>query len=166
MSDYVVYEETTGWPWWVAAIIVVSSVSGALGLLVGGGGAPTLFLGAGLIALLPLGIWFLFGKLVVRVTRTSVLVAFGTASLIQKLVAFSDIRRVEPVTYSPILEFGGWGIRWSFRGRKRAWTIRGNRAVVLHLRDGSRLYVGSEQPERLAEHIRQAAPGRFETGAT
>lgn len=165
MSDYVTYEETTPWPPWVVLVVMVSCLGGVVGILAAGP-TPGALVGAGLLGLLPVLLWFLFGTLVVRVTRTSVLVSFGAAGLVQRLVSFGEIERVEAVRYRPILEFGGWGIRWGFGTGKRAWTIRGNQAVVLHLEDGTRFYVGSPTPERLAEGIRRAMGSRRAADAT
>ncbi len=79
-------------------------------------------------------------------------VGLGHASLLRKRIRYDDILALESVKYSPIREFGGWGIR--FAGKKRAWTARGDQAVVLHLADGMLLYVGSDNPLRLEERIR------------
>jgi hypothetical protein len=66
-------------------------------------------------------------------------------------VSYEAILATRSVTYSPLLDFGGWGVRR--RGKKRAWTARGNEAVVLEMADGVHLYVGSEHPHRLEERI-------------
>jgi hypothetical protein len=87
-------------------------------------------------------------------------VGFGRLQWIQKHIPFSEIVDLDPVTYSPLREFGGWGIRFGFGG-KRAWTIRGNRAVRLKLRNGKLFYLGSQDPEGLAEQIRMAGGGRW-----
>lgn len=165
-ASYVVHEEITPWPAWVVAIMWVACLMGAasaLGpalrrLMEGGSLGPVLPALAGGVALLlvPLVARFLFGRLRVRVTRTSVHLSFGSTSLISKVIPFDEIRSMEAVDYSPLMEFGGWGIRYRWGG-KRAWTIRGSRALVLHLEDGKHLYVGSDNPEGLAAHIRLVA---------
>ena len=58
------------------------------------------------------------------------------------------------VQYRPIREFGGWGIRGM--GNKKAWTISGDRAVVLEFQNGDSLYLGSQTPQRLRERIETA----------
>jgi hypothetical protein len=54
-----------------------------------------------------------------------------------------------PHTYSPIRDYGGWGIRYG-RGGK-AYNVSGNRGIMLELTDGQRLLIGSQKPEDLAE---------------
>lgn len=165
MSDYVIYEERSSWPLGVAVTVWGVCLSSAVATVAAGGGSPAALIGAAMLCALPFVVWLLVGTLVVKVTRTSLLIAFGSASLIQKLVSFGQISSVEPVRYRPVLEFGGWGIRFGWRSGKRAWTIRGDGAVVLHLTDGTRLYVGSDTPELLAERIRFASGGRVGEGA-
>jgi hypothetical protein len=55
--------------------------------------------------------------------------------------------------YKPIREYGGWGIRCSFRNGK-AYNTSGDRGVQLVLRNGRRLLVGSQKPDELEQAIR------------
>jgi len=167
---YVTWEESTPPPAWaIALVVLVTTVPGAVMALEAlrrlAGGEPGAALSglagaAGLLLALALFL-LLFGRLHVQVTRTSLLVGFGYLPLIQKLVLFDEITDIEPVTYSPLREFGGWGIRWGRRGKK-AWTARGNRALRLTLTDGTLLYVGSDDPERLAARMRLVGGGRWD----
>ena len=68
-------------------------------------------------------------------------------------VPFAEIRRVQPPTYRPLREYGGWGIRWG-RGGKRAYNVSGREGVEVELTDGRTVIVGSQRPDELAEAIR------------
>ena len=119
-------------------------------------------LGSALIAgVLSLGILveFVFGGVKVELFSDKMRVSLGRLGWIRKVVPFDTIVRVEPVTYQPLREFGGWGVRGF--GKKQAWTASGNRALVLHRTDGSQLYVGHPHPERLAERVRSVARRPF-----
>lgn len=100
-----------------------------------------------------------FGGLRVDLFTDSMRVSLGRVGWIKKTIRYDEIERLDPVTYKPLREFGGWGVRGF--GDKQAWTARGNRALVLHRRDGSQLYVGHSQPERLAERVRGASGRTF-----
>lgn len=104
--------------------------------------------------LFPMAVTAVFGRLDVELRSSHLLVAFGPLRLCRKRVPYRDVSEVSPETYRPILDFGGWGIR--FRGQKTAWTIRGNRAARIRLRSGRELWVGSRFPQRLADRIRVA----------
>ncbi len=63
-------------------------------------------------------------------------------------IGLEDIARYEAVTYSPLKEYGGWGIRYGRNGK--AYNVSGNRGVQLELSDGQRLLLGSQRPEEFA----------------
>lgn len=69
-------------------------------------------------------------------------------------VPVADIRSAEAVTYSPMAEYGGYGIRPGPRGR--AYIARGTQAVQLELRDGGKILLGSGRPDELAREITEA----------
>jgi hypothetical protein len=64
--------------------------------------------------------------------------------------------RWEARTYRPILEYGGWGIRYSPFGQGCAYNVSGNRGVQLELADGQRILIGSQRAEELARAIGEA----------
>lgn len=70
---------------------------------------------------------------------------------VKKFIPYSDIQSCEAVTYHPIREFGGWGIR--FRKGETAYTVSGNQGVRLYLKNGKKILIGSQKPARLAEEI-------------
>ncbi len=49
--------------------------------------------------------------------------------------------------YRPILEYGGWGIRYGLRGR--AYNVSGNRGLRVELTNGKHILFGSAKPEEL-----------------
>ena len=55
--------------------------------------------------------------------------------------------------YKPIREYGGWGIRCSFRNGK-AYNTSGNKGVQLVFKNGKRLLIGSQKAEDLENAIR------------
>jgi hypothetical protein len=59
-------------------------------------------------------------------------------------------------TYRPILEYGGWGIRYSPFGKGWAYNISGNQGVQLELMNGKRILIGSQRAEELARTIAEA----------
>jgi hypothetical protein len=69
-------------------------------------------------------------------------------------IPLRDIERVEVITFDPIREFGGFGIRSTKNGR--ACLAYGTRGVRVSLSNGSPVVIGSQRPEALAEAIRGA----------
>lgn len=66
----------------------------------------------------------------------------------------AEITRCEVITYRPVRDYGGWGWRWSRRGW--AFTMRGNRGVMVHRTRRKSFLVGSQRPEELAAALHSA----------
>ena len=66
-------------------------------------------------------------------------------------IAFEGLRGYELRAYSPIREYGGWGIRFGSRGM--AYNVAGDRGVQLEFLNGRRLLIGSQRPEELIEAL-------------
>ena len=90
-----------------------------------------------------------------EVTPTEVRVWFGWVPIYRRAVPITNIHAIEVVQYRPIVDYGGWGIR-AGRDGERVLNARGNRGVRLELADGTRLLIGSQRPEELAETIERA----------
>jgi hypothetical protein len=60
----------------------------------------------------------------------------------------------EAVTYRPIRDYGGWGIRWG--PGKLAYNVSGSEGVRIDRSDDRELLVGSRQPYDLARAMRNA----------
>lgn len=77
------------------------------------------------------------------------LVPFGS-----KRIPMRGIKSAQAREYSPMREFGGWGIRISRDGR--AYNAYGKTGVQLVLTDESRMLIGTQQPEELLAALRVA----------
>lgn len=49
--------------------------------------------------------------------------------------------------YSPLFEYGGWGIRYGFHGK--AFNIQGNMGLQLKFTEGRKLLIGTSKPEEM-----------------
>jgi len=69
---------------------------------------------------------------------------------------WEEIESFEARTYRPILEYGGWGIR--FGSGEKAYNVSGNRGLQLALGGGrtGRVLIGSQCPEELAMAVESA----------
>jgi hypothetical protein len=70
-------------------------------------------------------------------------------------IALTEVASAEHREYSPMREYGGWGIRTS-RGSGRAYNAAGNQGVQLVMRDGKHILIGTQQPEQLLAALRTA----------
>lgn len=83
------------------------------------------------------------------ITGQELVVTLGALfPIYRRRIPLAEIARAEAVTYSPLADYGGWGIKWGRNGA--AVNARGSRGVLLTLRSGKRLLVGSQRPDALA----------------
>jgi hypothetical protein len=66
-------------------------------------------------------------------------------------IKMQEIKEFEACTYSPLGDYGGWGIRSSKKGK--VYNVSGNRGVQLELANGKRLLIGSQKPEEFVETL-------------
>jgi hypothetical protein len=89
----------------------------------------------------------LLAQLTVEVRSDGVYARFAPFHRDARFFPFDEIVAHRAVTYRPIVDYGGWGIR---RGRNgSAYNMSGNRGVLLTFRDGTTLLLGSRRADEL-----------------
>jgi hypothetical protein len=66
-------------------------------------------------------------------------------------IPLEDLKSFEARTYSPLREYGGWGIRWGSGGK--AYNVAGNRGVQVELASGQRIMIGSRRAQEFADAL-------------
>jgi hypothetical protein len=157
-----VYREEQNFAWWIYALlaVMVGLAGFAPGWVRPAAPAPNgwgLNIPIGLAVGLTLPVILVLGvlRMTTEVRPTDVRVWFGWIPTYQQALELTAIERVEVVSFRPIIEHGFWGVRRAADG-ERVLTARGNRGVRLYLSDGTRLLIGSQRPEALAEALEKA----------
>lgn len=101
---------------------------------------------------------FFFSRLETTVYRNRLVIRFRPFHIRGRVFAMDEIEEAEAREYRPILEYGGWGIRYGLSGM--AYNVSGNRGVQLSLRDGRRVLIGSQRADELAAAIVPLIAGR------
>jgi len=68
-----------------------------------------------------------------------------------------DIRGVSVRKYRPLLEYGGWGLRYGLSGKGRAYTVSGNMGIQIIFRDGRKLLIGTRHAADALQALQDAA---------
>jgi hypothetical protein len=97
--------------------------------------------------------WFPGVQLTIDVTDQEIVLHHRL--LRRRRIPLGDVLAHEVVTYRPIRDYGGYGIKYSFR-LGWAYNVKGNRGVRLQIKDKKPLLIGSRRPEELAEAIQNA----------
>lgn len=106
-----------------------------------------------------LGLWLIalasVGGLIVQV-RSDALYVQHLLLTRRHRIPYETIASCEARTYRPILEFGGWGVRFGWGARGKAYNVSGTQGVQLVLTNGRRLLLGSRKADALARAINEA----------
>lgn len=65
-----------------------------------------------------------------------------------KFYNWNTIRASYVRKYSPVREYGGWGVRVGFNATK-AYTMSGNIGLQLILQNGKKVLIGTNRPDHL-----------------
>jgi hypothetical protein len=55
--------------------------------------------------------------------------------------------------YSPLMEYGGWGLRLGLFGNGKAFNVSGDKGLQLEFTDNKKLLIGTNRPEELTETL-------------
>lgn len=66
-----------------------------------------------------------------------------------KIIRPADILRFEVMKYSPLREYGGWGIRLGSTKHGNAYNVSGNMGVLFELKNKKKFMLGTQNPESL-----------------
>lgn len=53
--------------------------------------------------------------------------------------------------YSPLIEYGGWGLRFGIFGKGKAFNVSGDKGLQLEFTNRKRLLIGTNKPDELTE---------------
>lgn len=57
--------------------------------------------------------------------------------------------------YSPILEYGGWGLRLGMYGKGTAFNVSGNMGLQLKLSNNKKILLGTRRPEEITTTLKK-----------
>ena len=119
-----------------------------------GSGSVAVLIILGICLPLILCVLFWMVKLVTEVRLGGLYVRFFPFHLRFQRIPVEDLQKYYAQTYQPIKEYGGWGIRYSFGLKSKAYNTSGNRGVQFIFNDGRKLLIGSQRPDELVDAIR------------
>jgi hypothetical protein len=88
----------------------------------------------------------------VIVTRDSINIHFFP--FFKRKIPFSRISSFQARKYKPILDYGGWGIRWGPAGK--AYNVFGSMGIQLIFKDGKKLLIGSQKTDEFHSALNSA----------
>jgi hypothetical protein len=113
----------------------------------------------GIALLILTGIIFLFTILFVncrldtKINKDGVYVRFFPFHLNYQYYGWVNITKSYVRKYSPLFEYGGWGLRFSIFGKGTAFNISGDDGLQLEFLSQKKLLIGTRKPDELRETL-------------
>ena len=105
------------------------------------------FVSFGIGILLPLLFWQM--KLTTRVEAEGIYVRFSPFHFKEKFFEWESISACYVRTYSPLKEYGGWGIKYGFNGQGLVYNVIGNVGLQLNFKEGEPVLIGTQKGEEI-----------------
>lgn len=157
MKNEIVFSETQKFnQWWLWLVLIGLNglfVFGVFKQIIAGGkfgnlSATDIVLLAVTAFMFLLNILFFNFRLETRIQTDGIYVRFFPFHKSFKHYSWDAIEQSYVRKYSPVREYGGWGIRTGQKGE--AFNISGNQGLQLEFKDHGRLLIGTNKPEELS----------------
>ncbi len=90
-------------------------------------------------------------RLETLIKEDGIYVRFFPLQLSFKYINWTTIDQAFVRTYSPIGEYGGWGLRYGFTGKGKAYNVSGDIGLQLVFTNGKKLLIGTQKADELKE---------------
>jgi len=98
---------------------------------------------------------FFTAKLKTRIDEKGIHIKYFPFHFSTKIYTWDDINTVKVTKYSPIGDYGGWGVRISFRGKGKAFNVSGSQGIWLETFSGKKRMIGTQKAEQADPIIKQ-----------
>lgn len=97
-------------------------------------------------------IWFTILKLKTEINSEGIFVHFLGIPFCKRAIKWEDLQSVSIITYSPLSDYGGWGVRYSISGNGWCYNVSGKSGIKMVYKNGKPFLIGTQQPKE-AEKI-------------
>lgn len=108
----------------------------------------------GILVLLFVFVLFNFFKLKTRIDEKGVYYQYLPFHFSYRFLPWDVISKCYVRNYNAIFEYGGWGLKFSFRKSKgNSFTVKGNIGLQLELLNGKKILIGTQKKEEIQRTI-------------
>jgi hypothetical protein len=139
--------------WWLWLVLLGSWGSMVFALLMD---PPNSLVGQIAIGILAISLPTLFWqmRLTTRITIEGIYVRFIPFHFKEQFYSWESIESAQIRTYNPLLEYGGWGIKYGFNGQGKVYNVAGNQGLQLVFKSGDKLLIGTQKPQEIQAAVR------------
>ena len=92
-------------------------------------------------------------RLETTIKKDGIYVRFFPFHLKSKHYSWDKLTKSFVRRYSPLAEYGGWGLRHGFFGEGTAFNVSGDKGLQLEFTDNKKLLIGTNKPDELTETL-------------
>ncbi len=115
-------------------------------------GAVIISLIAGLLFAVLFFLWFFLLKLKTTINSNGIITKFEWLPFCKRTIRWEDVQSISVIKYSPLIDYGGWGVRYSVSGNGWCYNVSGNDGIKIIYKTGKPFLIGTQQKEE-AEKI-------------
>lgn len=86
-------------------------------------------------------------KLKTRIDEKGIHYGFKPFQKKLRTASWEHIEKVYIRKYKPLIEFGGWGYKYSTKGNGKVYNTKGNMGIQIVFKDNNKTLVGTQQPD-------------------
>ncbi len=101
---------------------------------------------------LPILFWQM--RLMTRITEEGIYVRFVPFHFKEQFFPWESIESAQVRTYSPLMEYGGWGIKYGFNGQGKVFNVAGDQGLQLVFKSGEKLLIGTQKPTEIQAAVK------------
>lgn len=101
------------------------------------------------IAIILMTLLFVFMRLETEIRQDGIYYCFFPFQLTMKKISWDRISKSFVRQYSPLWEYGGWGLRIGLFGSGWAFNVSGNKGLQLIYDNGRKFLLGTQHPQEI-----------------
>ncbi|MBS1651949.1 MAG: hypothetical protein JSU07_08075 [Bacteroidetes bacterium] len=157
-DEAIFYEKQKFNQWWHKLLLIVIngifvfSVVRQVIFNIPSGGSEGLFVSAATVLII--SIFILSTKLETIVKHNGIYTRFFPFHFKFKYFSWNSLTACYIREYAPIMEYGGWGLRYGVFGNGKAYNVSGNKGLQLKFVTDKKLLIGTQKPEELEKALK------------
>jgi uncharacterized protein YggT (Ycf19 family) len=144
-KNYTFYEKQSFRQWWICALLIFVLAYSIYNSFENHDYFSTSELIFSIAVPFLIMILFFVMKLETKIDTLGIRVRLFPFHLQFKYFPWKNIQKVYIREYSPITEYGGWGLRFGLFGKGKAYNISGNLGLQIVFKDQKKLLIGTQK---------------------
>ena len=107
-----------------------------------------------LVLMIGLPVLFLQMRLKTRINEEGIYVRFIPFHFKEQFYPWDSIESAQVRTYSALMEYGGWGIKYGSNGQGKVYNVLGNQGLQLVFKSGEKILIGTQKPAEIQAAVR------------